>query len=356
MAHALRLARRGLYTTDPNPRVGCVVVAGGEIVGEGWHERAGAPHAEVHALRAAAVRCRGASVFVTLEPCCHHGRTPPCTDLLVQAQVERVVVAMEDPNPQVSGNGLAALRAAGVTVETGLLREQAESLNPGFVSRMRRRRPFVRVKLAASLDGRTAMRSGASKWITGEAARADVQRWRARSSAILCGVGTVLADDPELTVRDLDIGRQPVRIVVDTDLRTPSTAKLLRQDGAAVIVCACNDGERARRLQRAGAEVIRLAGENGSVHLHALMQHLAAQEINEVLVESGATLCGGLMQAALVDELVVYVAPTLMGAEARGMFRLPGLEDMQDRIDLEIKDVRAVGRDWRFIAKLGREA
>ncbi|MFQ5754534.1 MAG: bifunctional diaminohydroxyphosphoribosylaminopyrimidine deaminase/5-amino-6-(5-phosphoribosylamino)uracil reductase RibD [Acidiferrobacterales bacterium] len=356
MARALRLARRGLYSTDPNPRVGCVVVKNDEIVGEGWHERAGEPHAEVAALREAGERARGASVFVTLEPCCHQGRTPPCTDLLVQAQVGRVVVAMEDPNPEVNGGGLAALKSAGLTVEVGLLREQAEALNPGFVSRMRCRRPFVRAKLAASLDGRTAMRSGESQWISGEAARADVQQWRARSSAILSGIGTVLADDPALTVRDLQAGRQPLRVVVDTHLRTPPRAQLLAQDGAVVIATASNDGERAQRLQQAGAEIVRLFGENGSVDLHRLMRHLSAREVNEVLLESGATLCGGLLQAGLVDELLIYLAPTLMGDEARGMFRLPGLERMQDRIELEIKDVRAVGRDWRFIAKVRREA
>ncbi|MCZ6576858.1 MAG: bifunctional diaminohydroxyphosphoribosylaminopyrimidine deaminase/5-amino-6-(5-phosphoribosylamino)uracil reductase RibD [Acidiferrobacterales bacterium] len=356
MARALCLARRGLYSTDPNPRVGCVVVKNDEIVGEGWHERAGEPHAEVHALREAGERAHAASVFVTLEPCCHQGRTSPCTDLLVQAQVGCVVVAMEDPNPEVNGGGLAALKSAGLRVEVGLLREQAEALNPGFVSRMRRRRPFVRAKLAASLDGRTAMCSGESQWISGEAARADVQRWRARSSAILSGIGTVLADDPALTVRDLQVGRQPLRVVVDTHLRTPPTAKLLVQDGAVVIITASNDGERAQRLQQAGAEVVCLSGENGSVDLHELMRHLGVREVNEVLLESGATLCGSLLQAGLVDELLIYLAPTLMGDEARGMFRLPGLERLQDRIELEIKDVRAVGRDWRFIAKVRREA
>ncbi len=356
MARALCLARRGLYSTDPNPRVGCVVVKNDEIVGEGWHERAGEPHAEVHALREAGERAHAASVFVTLEPCCHQGRTSPCTNLLVQAQVGCVVVAMEDPNPEVNGGGLAALKSAGLRVEVGLLREQAEALNPGFVSRMRRRRPFVRAKLAASLDGRTAMCSGESQWISGEAARADVQRWRARSSAILSGIGTVLADDPALTVRDLQVGRQPLRVVVDTHLRTPPTAKLLVQDGAVVIITASNDGERAQRLQQAGAEVVCLPGENGSVDLHELMRHLGVREVNEVLLESGATLCGSLLQAGLVDELLIYLAPTLMGDEARGMFRLPGLERLQDRIELEIKDVRAVGRDWRFIAKVRREA
>lgn len=352
MAHALRLARRGLYTTDPNPRVGCVVVKNGEVVGAGWHGRAGEPHAEIHALRAAGKQAQAADVFVTLEPCCHEGRTPPCTDALIESKVTRVVIAMEDPNLRVCGNGKAALREAGITVESGLLQEQALALNQGFVSRMRYDRPFVRAKLAASIDGRTAMASGESKWITGEAARADVQKWRARSSAILCGIDTVLVDDPTLTVRTPDIGRQPLRVVVDSNLRLSPSAKVLTVDGDVLIVTACNDGDRAEILREAGAELLYLPADNGIVDLAALMRHLVAREVNEVLLESGATLCGAMLQAGLIDELIVYLAPTLMGSQARGMFNLPAVQRMQDKIALEVQDVRAVGDDWRIVCRV----
>ncbi len=350
MAHALRLARRGLYTTDPNPRVGCVVVNEGCAVGEGWHQRAGEPHAEINALRAAGQKVQGATVFVTLEPCCHHGRTPPCSEALIEANPSRVVVATEDPNPKVAGQGLSALREAGIAVDVGILQAQARALNPGFESRMRRQRPFVRAKLAVSLDGRTAMASGESKWITGDAARTDVQRWRARSSAILCGIGTVLQDDPSFTVRAFDVGRQPLRVVTDSKLRTPTSAKLLAH-GEALIVTACDDGERAAKLHQAGAEVLSLPTADGVVDLAALLQHLAANEINEVLLESGSTLCGAMLAAKLIDELVLYLAPSLMGSEARGMFNLSGLQYMADRTTLEIDDVRAVGDDWRIICR-----
>lgn len=350
MAHALRLAKQGLYTTDPNPRVGCVVVNESTTVGEGWHQRAGEPHAEINALRAAGQRVRGATVFVTLEPCCHHGRTPPCSDALIEANPSRVVVAMEDPNPKVAGQGLAALRQAGIAVDVGILETQARALNPGFESRMRRQRPFVRAKIAASLDGRTAMASGESKWITGEAARTDVQHWRARSSAILCGIDTVLADDPSLTVRAFEIGRQPLRVVVDSKLRMPSSAKLLTH-GKTLIVTACDHGDRASRLQQKGAEVLSLPATDGFVDLAGLLRHLAACEINEVLLESGPTLCGAMLVAKLIDELVLYMAPSLMGSDARGMFNLPELRHMADRTTLEIDDVRAIGDDWRIICR-----
>ena len=350
MALALQLAERGLYTTDPNPRVGCVIVRDGTCIGQGWHERAGEPHAEVHALRAAGSAARGATAYVTLEPCCHHGRTPPCTDALIAAGIARVVAAMPDPNPLVSGCGLQALRGAGIATEVGLMQAQAEKLNPGFISRMCRGRPFVRVKLAASLDGRTAMDSGESKWITGEAARADVQRLRARSSAVLTGIGTVRADDPSLTVRAFDIGRQPLRIVVDSMLGTAATARVLAAPGQALVVSAGGDAGHARRLQQTGAEVLCLPHPGGKVDLAALMRHLAGRGINEVLVEAGPTLSGALLAAGLVDELVIYLAPHLMGTQARGMFMLPGLAHMRDRVALEIRDVRAVGEDWRIVA------
>jgi diaminohydroxyphosphoribosylaminopyrimidine deaminase/5-amino-6-(5-phosphoribosylamino)uracil reductase len=351
MAQALKLARHGLYTTDPNPRVGCVLVRDGEIVGEGWHERAGTAHAEIHALAAAGPRARGATAYVNLEPCSHHGRTPPCADALIDAGVARVVTAMQDPNPEVAGAGLQRLQSAGVEIVNGVLQDQARALNPGFVSRMERQRPYVRVKLAVSLDGRTAMASGESKWITGDAARLDVQRLRARSSAILTGVGTVVADDPSLNVRAFDIGRQPLRIVVDANLSMPTDSRMLSLEGVTLIVTASDDGDRSEELVNAGAEVLCLASGAGSVNLVALMQHLARREVNEVLVEAGATTCGALLHAGLVDELVIYMAPHLMGTSARGMFSLPGLEEMAQRVPLRIEEVRAMGDDWRIIAR-----
>lgn len=350
MARALELARRGLYTTDPNPRVGCVIVKDGRVVGEGFHARAGLPHAEIHALTAAGEQARGASVYLTFEPCCHHGRTPPCTEALIRAGIARLVAAMQDPNPTVAGKGFMALAQRGIAVESGLMTGEAEAINPGFIMRMQHGRPFVRVKLAASLDGRTALAGGESKWITGEAARADVQRWRARSSAVLTGIGTVLADDPSLTVRDFDIGRQPLRVVLDSRLRMPPQARMLTLAGHTLIAAAINDSERAEAMRRAGAEVILLPAKGGLVDLGALMQELARREVNELLVEAGATLSGALLQTGLVDELVLYYAPHIMGNHERGMFALPPLVYMADRLDVEISDVRSVGTDWRVIA------
>lgn len=374
MARALRLARRGLCTTDPNPRVGCVLVRDGEIVGEGWHERAGGPHAEVHALVQAGERARGATAYVTLEPCCHHGRTPPCADALVAAGVTRVVAAMVDPNPKVGGEGLARLVAAGIAVESGVMQAEAEALNPGFVMRMRQGRPFVRCKLAMSLDGRTAMANGESKWITSEAARHDVHHLRARSSAIMTGIGTVLADDPALTVRlDGEGVRQPLRVVLDTHLRTPPQARLLDAPGHALIVTASRNQVLHDGLARDTVTVVTLpetapahpalaalvhpwTSQMQGIDLPALMRHLAAQEINEVLLEAGATLNGAMLRAGLIDELIIYMAPHLMGDAARGLFHLPGLVGMEQRIKLEILDIRAVGKDWRITAKAERDS
>ncbi len=346
MARALRLAERGLYTTMPNPRVGCVLVRDGEVVGEGWHEKAGEPHAEVHALRAAAAKARGATAYVSLEPCSHHGRTPPCANALIDAGVERVVAAMRDPNPEVSGRGIELLTLAGVRAEVGLMQAEAQALNPGFVSRMTRGRPWVRLKTASSLDGATALENGVSQWITGAAARADVQRWRARACAILTGVGTVLADDPRMDVRDVDIGRQPLRVILDSRLRTPATARILR--GGALIVCQdAGDGPPPALLE-AGATVLELPGPAGRPDLALLLEELARRGVNELHVEAGATLNGALLRAGLVDEWLAYLAPSVLGRRARGLFDLPALADMAGRRDCKLLDAAMVGEDLRL--------
>lgn len=359
MARAIRLAWRGLYTTDPNPRVGCVLVRGGEIVGEGWHRKAGEPHAERIALAEAGEKARGATAYVTLEPCCHHGKTPPCTEILIEAGVKRVVAAMEDPNPLVAGKGLARLREAGIEAQAGLLKGEAKQLNPGFIRRMERGLPWVRCKLAMSLDGRTAMASGESAWITSEEARLDVQRLRARSSCVLTGIGTLLADDPSLNVR-LNVGelpgvesvhhlRQPVRVVLDSALRVPENAKMFSLPGRTWLFHAHGDEEKVARLARLeSVEVHRFAE---GLDLPRVMRELGRREMNEVLIEAGPTLAGAALQAGVIDELVFYMAPHLMGHQARGLFHLPGLERMEDRIPLQITDIRAVGRDWRITAR-----
>jgi diaminohydroxyphosphoribosylaminopyrimidine deaminase/5-amino-6-(5-phosphoribosylamino)uracil reductase len=349
MARALTLARRGLYSADPNPRVGCVLVRGNEIVGEGWHERAGEAHAEVIALDAAGDRARGATAYVTLEPCCHHGRTPPCTDALLHAGVARVVAAMRDPNPHMSGQGLAVLREVGVAVECGLLEAEARALNPGFIQRMTAGRPLVRIKLAMSLDGRTALASGESRWLTGEAARQDVQRLRARSSAILTGIGTVLADDPSLNVRLSDVSRQPLRVILDTGLRTAPTAKTLQLPGSVLIFTTIAAPDRQAPLRTAGADIVIVSKVGQGLNLAEVMAELVRRECNEVQVECGPTLAGALLQAELVDELVIYMAPLLLGDQAQGLFQLPALARMQDRRELEIVETRVVGKDLRFI-------
>ena len=351
MAQALRLAQQGLFSTRPNPRVGCVIVRDEHAVGEGWHQRAGAAHAEVHALQQAGAQARGATVYVTLEPCAHHGRTPPCADALIDAGVARVVAAMRDPNPQVAGRGLARLQAAGIAAECGLMEEAARELNLGFVSRMTRARPWVRLKAAASLDGKTALNNGVSQWITGPAARADVQQWRARSCAILTGVGTVLADDPQMNVREIAIPRQPLRVVVDSRLRTPPDAKIIA-GGGVLIASALDDQAKIQALRQAGAEVAVLPGSDGRVDLARLITLLAEREVNELMVEAGATLNGALLAAGLVDELVLYLAPMLLGDAARGLFALPALSRMDERKNLALRDVRQVGTDMRVIARV----
>ena len=370
MAQALQLAERGLYTTSPNPRVGCVLVREGCVVGEGWHERAGEPHAEAHALQTAGEAARGATAYVTLEPCSHHGRTPPCADALIRAGVARVVMAVQDPNPQVAGQGIAKLRGAGIEVECGLMEAAARELNIGFFARMIRGMPWVRSKIAMSLDGRTALNNGESKWITGEAARQDVQHWRARSCAVLTGIGTVLADDPQLNVREstptssvenmpsppLTRGgregfRQPLRVVVDSRLQMPPNARLLQQHGA-VIYTATQDAQKIAALEQAGARVVVLPNANGQVDIAAVLRDLAAQGCNEVLVEAGSKLNGALLKAGLVDELVLYLAPQLLGDMARGMAQLGELTNLDQRIELEWKDVRHVGKDLRIVARV----
>ncbi len=362
MSRALRLAERGLYTTHPNPRVGCVLVRDGAVIGEGWHRRAGGPHAEIEALRAAGEAARGATVYVTLEPCSHHGRTPPCAAALITAGVSRVVAAMRDPNPLVAGTGMERLEAAGIECQSGVCEAQARALNPGFVKRMGEGLPWVRCKLAMSLDGRTAMASGESQWITDAEARRDVHRLRARSDAILTGIGTVLADDPSLNVRlapeDLPgIGSeaempQPARVVVDSWLRIPETSRMLGLPGRMLVFAAQVDESLQARLHARGASVITVPEAGGHVDLEAVMRHLADQEINEVLLEAGPMLGGAMLRAGLVDELIVYLAPHLMGDEAQALFRLPGIEEMARRIPLHITDVRAVGTAWRITASL----
>ncbi len=351
MARALSLAERGLFTTTPNPRVGCVIVRDGQVVGEGWHERAGGPHAEVHALLAAGEAARGATAYVSLEPCGHHGRTPPCTSALIAAGVARVVAAMEDPNPHVAGTGLAGLRAAGIECSVGLMAEQARELNVGFVSRMERGRPWVRVKSAASLDGRTALKNGESQWITQPAARADGHRWRARACAVMTGIGTLLQDDPQLTVREVQTSRQPLRIVVDRFLQLPPTARLL--DGGPVLVfAATRDAVKQRALAESGAEVVVLPDAEGKVDLREMLRELARRELNEIHVESGNRLNGALLRANAVDELLLYFAPQLLGDAARGMFDLRELTSLDQRIELDVCDVQRIGIDLRILARV----
>lgn len=353
MARALRLAARGLYTTQPNPRVGCVIARGEDVVGEGWHQRAGESHAEVLALRAAGERARGATAYVTLEPCAHQGRTPPCVDALLAAGVTRVVMAAEDPNPRAEG-GLQRLRDAGVVVEAGLMRAAARDLNRGFFARFELGRAWVRVKLAMSLDGRTALANGESKWITGAAARADVARWRARSSAILAGAGTVRADDPHLTARlPVDVAFQPpVRVVLDKRLDALALGCHLL-DGSAPTLVLHAPGARVQDARHAPAELVEapLAADGRNFDLATILRLLAARGINELQVEAGPTLCGALFEQNLVDELLVYVAPTLLGDAARPLLRLPSLRSLQDRRAWRCLDRRRFGPDERLLLR-----
>jgi len=351
MGRSLDLARRGLYTTTPNPRVGCVLVKGGAVVGDGWHEKAGLPHAEVLALKAAGERARGAALYLNLEPCSHHGRTPPCVDAIIEAGVKRVVAAIGDPNPKVAGAGFAKLRAAGIAVEQGLREDEARELNIGFLARMTRGRPWVRMKIAASLDGRTALANGKSQWITGEAARGDGHRWRARACAVLTGFGTVRDDDPQLNVRGVDTPRQPLKIVVDSKFETSPSARLLKE-GKTLVVGAVDDAKRIAALKAAGAEVAVIPNDGGKVELFKLMKELARRELNEIHIEAGTKLNGSLLQAGVVDELLVYLAPSLIGDSGRGMFHLPELIDLSQTTALKIREVERVGEDLRILARL----
>ena len=351
MAEALRLAEKGLFSTTPNPRVGCVIVRDGEVQGTGWHEKAGGPHAEILALRAAGERARGATAYVSLEPCSHHGRTPPCADALIAAGVARVVAAMQDPNTQVAGSGFERLRTAGIQVESGLMQDEARALNIGFVARMNRGRPWLRMKIAASLDGRTALASGQSQWITGPEARRDGHAWRARACAVLTGIGTVRDDDPRLDVREVGTPRQPLKIVVDSRLQLPLSAKLL-QSGKVLVAAAVEDKARIAALEDKGAEVVVLPNAQGKVELTELMRELARRELNEVHVEAGYQLNGSLLAAGLVDELLIYLAPSLLGDSACGMFALPELTDLAQKRLVQFADVLTIGSDLRILARV----
>ena len=351
MSQALQLAEKGLYGTSPNPRVGCVIVRDGRVVGSGWHERAGQPHAEINALNAAGATARNATAYVTLEPCSHHGRTPPCAEALINADIAKVVTAMSDPNPLVAGGGYELLKQAGIDVQTGLMEAEAKALNMGFVARHTRKRPWVRLKIAASLDGKTALSNGHSQWITSEAARRDGHRFRARSCAVLTGIGTILADDPQLTVRHVETFRQPLRVIVDSRLEIPLDAKALRGEDELVFTAAASEGKIVA-LRDVGVHPIVMPDKYDNVDLAGMMRTLADFEINEVMVEAGGKLNGALIHAGLVDELVIYLAPCLIGDVARGMLKLPELTDLANKRALTIHDLRMVGPDIRVIARI----
>lgn len=349
MTKALQLAARGKFTTKPNPRVGCVLVKNGEIIGEGFHEKAGQAHAEINALRNAATDVRGATAYVTLEPCSHHGRTPPCCEALISAGISRLVVAMTDPNPLVSGQGLARCKEAGIEITHDVLRAEAENLNRGFISRMTRKRPFVQSKIAMSLDGKTALENGQSQWITAAQARADVHLFRAESDAILTGIGTVLADNPSLNARVNFECVQPIRVVLDSTLKMPPDFKMAKLDGRTLILTCSEDTQKHTILNNAGFETHVLPALNGRLDLHAVMEFLALQEINTVFVEAGATLNGALLEAGLVDEWLIYMASCVLGDKGRGAFSLESLQSMAQKKVLRWQEVRRVGEDLRLI-------
>jgi len=353
MTQALRLAERGLFTAHPNPMVGCVLVNDGDVVGEGWHKVAGEAHAEINALEAAGDAAKGATAYVTLEPCSHHGKTPPCVDALIDAGVATVVVGIQDPNPDVNGRGIEALEKAGIPVRVAVLEEQVAQQLVGFLSRVTTGRPFVRLKMACSIDGCIAMASGQSEWISGPESRADVQRLRARSGAILSGIGTVLADDPSFTVRDPDIdtcGLQPLRVVLDKDLRMPLSAEMLALPGGTLLYCT--DDSKRGPLIEVGADIVKVGAADGLVDAAAVLEDLGRRDINDVLVEAGPALAGNLISNDLVDELVIYQAPHIMGSETMGMFRTPTWTELSDRRSLDIIDTCQVGPDTRITARI----
>jgi len=352
MARALRLAARGEYSAHPNPMVGCVLVRDDEIIGEGWHKVCGEAHAEVNAI-SSAPDANGATAYVTLEPCAHHGKTPPCTEALIAAGVSNVVCAMQDPFGEGGGRGIATLEKAGIKVRSGLMSAEAEQLNVGFLSRVRRGRPYVRVKIAASLDGAIAMKNGQSQWITGRAARDDVQRLRARACAIMSGIGTILADDPSFNVRDESLdthGRQPLRVVLDSKLRMPLSSGMLCLPGKTLVYCTDDSGRGD--LEDAGAEIVKVPGDDTGVDIAVVLNDLGSREVNNLLVEAGPGLAGSLIAMELVDELVIYQAPHIMGSETISMFLTPAWTELADRRTLELTDVRRVGGDTRITARI----
>ncbi|MBM3351314.1 MAG: bifunctional diaminohydroxyphosphoribosylaminopyrimidine deaminase/5-amino-6-(5-phosphoribosylamino)uracil reductase RibD [Betaproteobacteria bacterium] len=359
MTLALRLAEHGLYTTHPNPRVGCVIVKNHQVVGQGAHLRAGDLHAEAHALRQAGSHAEGSDIYVSLEPCSHYGRTPPCVEAVIAAKPKRVIIAMQDPNPLVAGRGIAALREHGVEVVLGVMEKEALALNVGFVARMKRGLPYVRCKVAASLDGRTALSNGKSQWITSEAARSDVQHWRAQSSAILTGIGTLLADDPSMIVRLDGVVRQPLRVIVDAKLKTPLQCKMLEpsmlEQSPVFIAYAQDESQQASLLEAAGAQLMQLPDAKQQVDLEALLRLLAQRGVNDVLVEAGQAINGALLRAGLIDEFIFYYAPKLMGSDAKSMFLIDELTDMQQAIDLQVLDVRSIGCDIRLRARIATD-
>lgn len=371
MSRALQIARRGLYSTDPNPRVGCVIVKDDTVLAEGWHLKTGQPHAEIEALKNISEKntlenVSGATCYVTLEPCAHHGRTSPCTEALIAAGIKKVVAATIDPNPLVAGEGMQQLNVAGIETESGLMETQARELNPGFEMRMRDSRPFVRCKLAMSLDGKTALSNGDSHWISGEEARMDVQKLRARSSAVMTGTHTVIEDDPSMNVRSLEAfgwtaeewaenGRQPLRVILDSRLDIPVGAKILNLPGDVIIFHASEDEEKKNKLANIGVELVAVDAKRGAKFLKYVLTYLAKEkEINEILLETGSTLSGEMLQAGFVDELIIYLAPILLGQDAKGLFQLPMIEDMSDRVSLNYSDIRTIGQDIRIKATINR--
>jgi len=346
MAQAIKLAEKGRYTTDPNPRVGCVLVKDNKVIAEGWHVKAGLGHAEVNALKQLD-NAKDATAYVTLEPCSHTGKTGPCCDALIAAGVVRVVVAMQDPNPLVAGQGIKRIRDAGIEVECGVLQQESESLNKGFIKRMATGLPFVRSKMAMSLDGRTAMASGESQWITSPASRADVQLLRAESSVVLTGINTVLDDDPSLNVR-LDGVVQPIRVILDSELKIPLESKMLGLDGETWVLTCSSDQQKIANAENAGYKVFQLKSDKGRLDLKAVMIFLGQKQVNNVLVEAGTILNGALLDAEVVDEWVVYMAPCVLGDQGRGLFHLPELQKMADKKQLNMKAVRQVGPDLKL--------